>query len=37
MAGLSARRHLAPFVFSGPVFDLDLICFFFAGAPFDLI
>jgi hypothetical protein len=26
-----------PFGFPGPVFDLDLICFFFAGAPFDLI
>jgi hypothetical protein len=26
-----ARRHLVPFGFSGPVFDLDLICFFFRG------
>jgi hypothetical protein len=37
MAGLSARRHLVPFGFSGTAFDLDLICFFFAEAPFDLI
>jgi hypothetical protein len=37
MVGLSARRHLVPFGFSGPVFDLDLICCFFAGASFDLI
>jgi hypothetical protein len=38
MAGLSARRHLVPFGFSGTAFDLDLICFFFAvGAPFDLV
>ena len=35
--GALARRHLVPFGFSGPVFDLDLIRFFFAGAPFDLI
>ena len=35
--GALARRHLVPFGFSGPVFDLDLICFVSAGAPFDLI
>jgi hypothetical protein len=35
--GARARRHLVPFGFHGPVFDLDLICFVSAGAPFDLI